>query len=255
MRLEGIDILRGLAVILVVLYHFFELLGLQNHTLYPYIASLGQLGVPLFFIISGYLIYRSVEYSITQKGTKLGIKQYFSHRIFRIIPAYYINFIFIFLIVYFYFDSMQTWSLDFIFKQVLSHLTFTSYFLYKIAGLGINGAYWTLSIEMLWYILAPLLFLFIKKDRYFLIFIAISLLYLWSIDIGLLDTLFHLNSSQPSYMAQLFFYSFQLPAQIIYFISGIYIYKYISKKYTNSIPMLLKWVLFFLLTSLFIYLS
>jgi len=68
MRLEGIDLLRGLAVLVVVVYHFFEILKLHNHFLYPYIISIGQIGVPLFFIISGYLIYRSVEYSIIKKG-------------------------------------------------------------------------------------------------------------------------------------------------------------------------------------------
>ena len=54
MRLGGINVLRGMAVSAVVFYHFFELLGLQKHFLYPYITSVGQMGVPLFFIISGY---------------------------------------------------------------------------------------------------------------------------------------------------------------------------------------------------------
>jgi len=255
MRLEGIDLLRGLAVITVVLYHFFELLGLQNHFLYPYITSIGQLGVPLFFIISGYLIYRSVEYSITHKGTVSGIKQYTLHRLFRILPAYYVNFVFVFLLAYFYFDTMQTWSNTFIVKQVLAHLTFTSYFLYQTSGLGIDGAYWTLSIEMLWYIVAPLFFLYIKKDKYYFIIILLALLYLCSIDLGIFDTLFHLDKTQSNYMAKLFFFSFQLPAQIIYFISGIYIYKYLSKKYHDPVPNIFKWLLFFILVSLFIYLS
>ena len=255
MRLKGIDLLRGLAVSVVVLYHFFEILKLHNHFLYPYITSIGQIGVPLFFIISGYLIYRSVEYSINKKGKILGVKHYFLHRIFRIIPAYYINFFAVFLLAYFVFGTMQTWSTGFTFKQILSHLTFTSYFLYQTSGLGINGAYWTLSIEMLWYLIAPLLFFFIKKDTYYLPIVAIALLYLWSIDLGVFDKLFHLDKTQPNYMAKLFFFSFQLPGQIIYFISGIFIYKYLSTKYNDPIPTLLKWILFLLLISIFIFLS
>ena len=253
MRLEGIDILRGLAVTLVVLYHFFELLGLQHHILYPYISSIGQLGVPLFFIISGYLIYRSVDYSISKKGMRAGIKNYFSHRLFRILPAYYINFIAVFILAFYFMGTMETWSSTFIQKQIYSHLTFTSYFLYQTSGLGINGAYWTLSIEMLWYIVAPLFFIFIKKDRYYVLFILLGFLYFWSIDLGLMDYLFNLQKDASNYMAKLFFFSFQLPGQIIYFIAGIGIYKYHLKETYISKPML--YSLFIIIVSVFLYIS
>jgi peptidoglycan/LPS O-acetylase OafA/YrhL len=253
MRLEGIDILRGLAVSVVILYHFFELLGLHNSTYYPFVISIGQIGVPLFFVISGYLIYRSVDYSISNQSTKSGLKQYFIHRIFRILPAYYFNFLIIFILAFYIFNTMDTWSSTFIQKQIFSHLTFTSYFLYQTSGLGINGAYWTLSIEMLWYILAPLLFLYLKKDRYFFILFILAFLYLWCIDLGLFDFIFNLDKSASNYMAKLFFFSFQLPGQMIYFIAGIYIYKYSIGQYP-MIP-LLQYILFIFIIGIFIFLS
>jgi len=227
MRLEGIDVLRGTAVGFVVLYHFFELLGLQQHFLYPYVFSLGQLGVPLFFVISGYLIYRSVDYSISKKGIKRGLKNYIVHRLFRILPAYYINFIFIFIIAYFILGTMDTWSFSFIKRQIISHLTFMSYFIYKSSGFGVNGAYWTLSIEMLWYIIAPLFFIFIKQDRYYLVIVSIALLYILSIDFQLWDTYLNLNYTQINYLPMQYYLYFQLVAQILYFIVGIFIYKYV----------------------------
>jgi len=253
MHLKGIDILRGLAVCFVILYHFFELLGLQEHPLYPYVCSLGLLGVPLFFIISGYLIYRSVDYSITNRGVKNGIKNYFTHRIFRIVPAYYVNFIIVFIVAYYFAGTMETWSFDFIVKQILSHLTFTSYFLYQTSGLGINGAYWTLSIEMLWYIVAPLFLLFIKKDRYFIVLLFLGFLYFYSIDMGVMDTIFHLQKDASNYMAKLFFFSFMLPGQIVYFITGILIYKYHLKVTPISKPLL--YSLLISIVAAFIYLS
>lgn len=126
MRLEGIDLLRGIAVSAVVIYHFFELLGLQSSAYYPYVASIGQLGVPLFFIISGYLIYRSIDYSITHKGTKLGIKQYTLHRLFRILPAYYFNFLIILALASTVIGAEYFYSSRFL-NQIFSHLSFTSY--------------------------------------------------------------------------------------------------------------------------------
>lgn len=253
MRLEGIDLLRGIAVITVILYHFFELLGFQTHILYPVISSIGQLGVPLFFIISGYLIYRSIDYSITHNGIKAGIKHYTLHRLFRILPAYYFNFLIVLALASTIIGAEYFYSSRFL-NQIFSHLTFTSFFIYQDSGLGVNGAYWTLSIEMLWYIVAPLLFIFIKKDRYYIGIIALAFLYLWSIDIGLMDTLFHLDKTASDYLIMLYYYSFQLPAQIIYFIAGIFIYKYLLNQ-NFIINTLSKLIVLILILGLFIGIS
>jgi peptidoglycan/LPS O-acetylase OafA/YrhL len=254
MRLEGIDILRGLAVGFVIIYHFFELLGLQQHFLYPYVFSMGQLGVPLFFVISGYLIYRSVDYSISRKGIKSGVISYSLHRLFRILPAYYINFIFVFILAYFVLGTMDTWSFSFIKRQIVSHLTFTSYFIYKSSGLGINGAYWTLSIEMLWYMVVPFFFIFIKKDRYYFVIIAMALCYILSIDFKLWDSYLNLNSGQANYLPMHYYLYFQLLTQILYFISGIFIYKYMIqfktlKKFNLMIFFLVIMFIFFIFSS------
>lgn len=253
MRLEGIDILRGLAVSVVVLYHFFELLGLHNSIYYPFVISIGQIGVPLFFVISGYLIYRSVDYSISKKGLKPGLKQYFMHRIFRILPAYYFNFFIVFLLAFYIFHTMDTWSSDFIREQILAHLNFTAFFTYKIAGLGLNGAYWTLSIEMLWYIIAPIFFIFIRKDRYLILLFISSLFYLLALDYSLLDTFLNLDKKTNNYIYLLYYWSFQLPGQLIYFIAGIFIYKY--SKNEAYIPRYAQYTLFISLILLFTYLS
>lgn len=247
------DNLRGFAVSTVIIYHFFELLGLQSSAYYYFVSPIGQLGVPLFFVISGYLIYRSVEYSITHEGTKDGLKHYTYNRLFRILPAYYFNLIIVLALSSTIVSSEYFYSSGFL-DQVLSHLTFSSFFIHRDSGLGVNGAYWTLSIEMLWYIVAPLLFLFVKKDRYYLLLIVIAFLYLWSIDIGIIDTLYGLNKSMPNYLANLYYFSFQLPAQIIYFIAGIFIYKYL--RYINIVEnMIAKSILFILLTSIFVFIA
>jgi peptidoglycan/LPS O-acetylase OafA/YrhL len=253
MRLDGIDILRGFAVSFVVFYHFFELLNLQNHFLYTYAFSLGQLGVPLFFVISGYLIYHSVEAHIRQKGTFVGVRTYFLHRLFRILPAYYINFFVVFLLAYFIFGTMDTWSFSFIKREIVTHLTFTSYFIYKSSGLGINGAYWTLSIEMLWYILAPILFILIKKDRYYGILFIVACLYILSIDLHVWDDILGLSHAQSNYLPMQYFLYFQLPSQILYFLVGIFIYKYSLQ--TTSLRGSYFVIFFLLIASIFYMLS
>ena len=225
MRLDGIDILRGIAVIAVIIYHFYVLLGLTHSKLFPYIHIFGSIGVPLFFVISGYLIYRSIDRNISHKGIKKGILNYFLHRLFRILPAYYFNLLIVFLMASFILNNDFFYSSSF-FKQLFSHLTFTSYFTHKSAGFGINGAYWTLSIEMLWYIVAPLFLIFLNRTPILLFIVLLSMFYVWNVGNGFLDPVFNLDSKAINYRLLLSYYITQLPGQINYFIAGILIYKY-----------------------------
>ena len=252
MRLDGIDLLRGTAVSAVIIYHFFAILGLQGSPYFHFIHSFGLFGVSLFFVISGYLIYRSIDFSFAPRDRQAGFKHYTYHRLFRILPAYYVNFAVVLLMATFIIDSTYLYSASFI-KQFFSHLTFLSYFIYKDSGLGINGAYWTLSVEMLWYVVAPLLLLFVKKSRIYLMLAILSFIYLAALDFGLFDKLLHLDKNSPSYMLQLYYLSFQLPGQISYFIAGILIYKHLQDKVRLSDSY--KYILAILVFVFFIYLS
>lgn len=225
MRLSSIDILRGFAVLFVVVYHFYSILDLKSSIFYSVSSIYGSLGVPLFFVISGYLIFGSIANNIQKRGIKKGMLNYFLHRIFRIVPAYYVSLFVVFILAYYFMDMLTAWSNKFILKYLFSELTFTSYFNYKVTGFGLNGAYWTLNIEMLWYLLAPLFVLLFKKNMHLLILFCIGLLYFSLIDLGFFDKIFNLDKHQSNYLPLLYFYSYQLPGQIIYFIAGIYIYK------------------------------
>ena len=239
MRLKGIDLLRGIAVIGVVVYHFFVLLHIEDHPLFGYVRFLGQFGVALFFVISGYLIYHSVQRYFSQNDIKHAILHYALHRLFRILPAYYVNLLFV---IFIYITLSHSIQFGFFLKYLLSHLTFTTFFIYKDAGYGINGAYWTLNIEMVWYIIAPILFLYFQKAQQLIILFLLSLSYLFY-----LDTFTHYDTLYTYYL------SFQLPGQLIYFISGILIYKYSSQ--LPSFKYSLRIVLAAFFIAFFIYLS
>jgi peptidoglycan/LPS O-acetylase OafA/YrhL len=240
-RLDGIDILRGTAVSAVILYHFYVLLGFTQTASFSYVKQFGSIGVPLFFVISGYLIFRSFEGSITQKGIKKGLLHYLFHRIFRIIPAYYFNLFIVLLIAAFFVSHAYYYSSSF-FRQFLSHLTFTTFFVYKDTGFGINGAYWTLGIEMLWYIMVPVLYLFFNSLRALLIIALLSMLYLYGLDSHMLDPVLHMVPGSPDYHVLQYYYYFQIMGQINFFIAGILIYKY-----HNRIPEYSAWLAFLIL--------
>lgn len=235
---EGIDFLRGTAVLGVVVYHFFVILNLGNLPLFPYIHYLGLFGVSLFFVISGFLVYSSFL-SIYRKYNQdigLSLKKYFINRAFRILPAYYFNFLIVLLLASFTIDANYMYSLSFI-KQILSHLSLTSYFIYKDSGLGFNGSYWTLSIEMLWYLAVPIIVLYADKARFILGAMIISFFMFYLLDVIYENELFNFTKSKA---AHLFYYSFQLFPQFVFFGLGMLIYKYntnlsIKKEYLNFI--------------------
>ena len=52
-RLPGLDLLRAVAIVWVLLYHA-TIMGLGQPV--PAVAEVGWMGVDLFFVLSGYLI-------------------------------------------------------------------------------------------------------------------------------------------------------------------------------------------------------
>jgi len=224
MRLEGIDLLRGIAVITVLIYHFFALLGLEQLSFFKYVHSFGTLGVSLFFVISGYLIYRSLTFSVKTYGKKNGLIRYALHRFFRIVPAYYVNFIAVLLLATFVITPDYLYSKGFL-GQILSHLSFSAYFVYKDTGLGVNGAYWTLDIEMLWYIVVAFLFVLLPSRKTWIALLFISLIYLCILDFSLYDELFGLTPHSGNTDLLRLYYASQLPGMILYFAAGVLLFR------------------------------
>ena len=75
-----IDGLRALAIISVVIYHFF-----------PHIMPSGFLGVDIFFVISGYLITNHFI-SLQKNNTRNSLRIFYSRRIKRLFPALFVFF-------------------------------------------------------------------------------------------------------------------------------------------------------------------
>jgi peptidoglycan/LPS O-acetylase OafA/YrhL len=90
-HITPLDGLRGIAVILVLCFHFawtFPDVGLVAHVLHR-ILWVGWIGVDLFFVLSGYLITRGLVAASTQPvGTRL--RKFWARRVLRIFPLYYI---------------------------------------------------------------------------------------------------------------------------------------------------------------------
>src|SRR5262249_23637331 len=88
-RLAGFDGLRALAALAVLIAHFGVVTRLN--LLSPIRAILGRLdiGVPVFFVISGFLLYRPFVDAHLAGKPRPELRTYLRHRALRIYPAYW----------------------------------------------------------------------------------------------------------------------------------------------------------------------
>jgi peptidoglycan/LPS O-acetylase OafA/YrhL len=144
-NLYGLDFLRAMAIILVLLFH--------NLVLFPHpewinhVGEFGWIGVDLFFALSGFLIASQLFKKIVARHN-LSIREFFIKRFFRIVPAYVVV-----LALYFCFPILrENPSLAPLWK----YLTFT-----QNLGLDRNtqSAFshaWSLCVEEQFYLFFPL---------------------------------------------------------------------------------------------------
>jgi peptidoglycan/LPS O-acetylase OafA/YrhL len=88
-RLVGLDGLRGIAATSVLIHHVVLYMGDQSGqgVLYTLAALLGH-GLTLFFVLSGFLLYRPFASALIGESAPPALGRYFRNRGLRIFPAY-----------------------------------------------------------------------------------------------------------------------------------------------------------------------
>ncbi|MEP3836029.1 MAG: acyltransferase [Algibacter sp.] len=165
---------------LVLIYH---LPNLSKNQGLPYYNDLpifnkGVEAVYAFFVLSGFLIIRSI-YLEKEKGT-FSIRNFYLRRILRIFPLYYLILVFGFL---FYHVLLPNIGISFennyslIEGLFLSIFFFPNIFAFSHDPGGILKILWSIGIEEQFYlVIAPLLFV-LKKTKILHVLIGITLLY------------------------------------------------------------------------------
>ena len=179
-RLLSIDALRGVAALAVVFFHAREMtwIGISAmwhaNKLAPNLnAFLGYLtfpvifgwaAVPLFFVLSGYCIHRPHVAKLKQDADyRLDLKTYFIRRLWRIYPVLFAAIVFTALLdVYTRAHFPQDLKLG---DNSVGNFGANLLGLQGIVGTpyGTNVPLWTLSMEIHFYVIYPLLFLLTKK--------------------------------------------------------------------------------------------
>ncbi|UYN99848.1 MAG: acyltransferase [Devosia sp.] len=166
-RDQTIDFFRGTAILLVVLFHFTARLpdyALNITEGAPLPLFFGWVGVYFFFIISGYCIFMTLERSET-----VGI--YLARRFSRIYPAFAAAVLALFVFgMVFYVPSVPEANFHEVapgpFDVILNLL-----FIGEI-GEWVDGAFWSIAVEVKFYVLVAILAGFIHDKRRFTLFFA-----------------------------------------------------------------------------------
>lgn len=85
-RLAGLDLLRALAIALVLMSHYNSFV--RHAPGFRAIGSIGWAGVDLFFVLSGYLIGHQLLAPVA-RGERLDLRSFFARRLLRTLPNYY----------------------------------------------------------------------------------------------------------------------------------------------------------------------
>jgi len=176
---KELDGVRGLAAIMVMLFHYINGLSYSSSFFQSIkkLTFLGQTGVSLFFVLSGFLITRIL---IKQKDKSYYFKYFYYRRALRIFPLY-----FLFLFIYFIITGVLTHSfnLNNIFYYVVYIQNFAMTFQWNISG---PEHLWSLAVEEHFYIFWPFI-IFLVSSKYLSKFVVAMIILSISVRVFLLQ--------------------------------------------------------------------
>ena len=229
---NNFDLLRLFLALSVCFSHLGEVSGTSAFLpLASYFYS--GLAVDSFFVVSGFLIFRSFEHSSS-------LLSYMNKRVRRIYPAYLVVVVTAALLLPLFFSSTA--------GVIYSHTEWARYLVYNLLFMNfmqpeipalftdnplqvINAPLWTIKVEVMFYLFVPILFLFLKKSRQQ--WILLLLLYIASV----CYSAFFLHQYGSSGNELFLKFEKQLPGQLSFFLSGggLYLYFPLFKRYWKSI--------------------
>jgi peptidoglycan/LPS O-acetylase OafA/YrhL len=236
-RYAAIDVLRGIAILFVVMVHSGQKVactGLING-----FAEVGQMGVQIFFVASAFTLYSSM-------ARNLSLRNFYLRRYFRIAPLYYIGILFY---AIYRGTHLDHWHLSIIIPNIL-----LVHGLYPPSTNSVVPGGWSIGTEVLFYLIFPLIFSAIRSEKLAIQFIVSILLVNLSFQ-AMRIWYFHGSLAQVNNGYWYYCLSTQLPV----FGFGILLYFQRSKKpntmsgcFTSG-SLLLLWMLFYLVPDGYLY--
>jgi peptidoglycan/LPS O-acetylase OafA/YrhL len=171
-RYAYIDVLRGIAVLGVLLAHVSHFSNISYPSWLESIATIniGPRGVQLFYVVSAVTLCMS--FSRRSNVEKHPILNFYIRRFFRIAPVFYAAVLYYLFVDNYWFGNPHHYSL----MNIFTTITFTNGFSSEWINNIVFGG-WSVAVETTFYLLFPFLFYRMKNFRYALIAtISVSIL-------------------------------------------------------------------------------
>ncbi|MEM5564198.1 acyltransferase [Psychroserpens sp. AS72] len=210
-RIFGLDIMRAVAIVLVVCSHAVWIFPQTKNVLTDVMSLAGVIGVEIFFVLSGFLIGRLIYILfVSSEFTRKQITYFWVRRWFRTLPNYCLILVFNVLLALFLGTSLP--------ENLWQYFFFMQNFSWEMPLFF--GESWSLPIEEFAYIVGPFLLylvLFLKlkinKSRLFCIVTCVIILFF-------LMTKVYYNINHRG--TDMMFWNVNLKAVTIYRIDAIY---------------------------------
>ncbi|MBI1774828.1 MAG: acyltransferase [Proteobacteria bacterium] len=216
---NNLDLLRLVFAITVFLVHGYVLSGKPELSLLGTVLST-DIAVKSFFVVSGLLIFRSYERSS-------GLFSYAAKRARRIYPAYVASVLFFAAVLYAVSEASPGAYFSVAWLNYAAwNLVFLNFLDPRLPGVfvhnawqEVNGALWTLKVEVMFYAAVPLIIFIFRR-----IGVLVSIVFLYISSVAYAYGMLLLSGQYGSPLLATL--AHQLPGQISYFVSGAFIYYY-----------------------------
>jgi peptidoglycan/LPS O-acetylase OafA/YrhL len=156
-RVASLTGIRGVAATLVVATHAAYTSGKYTHGYVGLVYSRLEIGVPIFFVLSGFLLFRPWVRAAAAGDPAPSVRRYAWHRVRRIVPAYVVTVLAAYAIYHFRDagpNAGHTWT------GLLRNLTFTQIYtdryMYSFLHQGLTQM-WSIAVEVAFYVALPAL--------------------------------------------------------------------------------------------------
>jgi peptidoglycan/LPS O-acetylase OafA/YrhL len=156
-RVASLTGIRAVAALLVVATHAAYTTGKYIEGYFGLVCARMEMGVPIFFVLSGFLLFRPWVKSIARGGPDPSVRSYAWHRVRRIMPAYVVTVLIAYAIYHFRMagpNPGHTWIG--LFRNLTLTQIYTFNYLFGYLHQGLTQM-WSLAVEVSFYVVLPLL--------------------------------------------------------------------------------------------------
>jgi peptidoglycan/LPS O-acetylase OafA/YrhL len=156
-RVASLTGIRAVAALLVMATHAAYTTGKYTHGYVGLMYSRMEIGVPIFFVLSGFLLFAPWVKATAADGPAPSVRRYAWHRVRRIMPAYIVTVLIAYIVYHFRTagpNPGHTWM------GLLRNLTltqpYTDNYLFSYLHQGLTQM-WSLAVEVAFYVVLPAL--------------------------------------------------------------------------------------------------